>query len=101
MTMRHAIAVTLALVLFAACGQKEQKNVATRSATQTKTVASTMTPEEMGELGAQITHQPERAKELLSQHGMTPEEFEREIRHITENPEASRRYAAAYKKTKA
>lgn len=60
-----------------------------------------MTPEQLGELGAQIRKQPERADEILSQHGMNRETFEQAIRKVTESPEASKRYAVAYRKASA
>jgi len=56
-----------------------------------------MTPEQLGELGAQIKKEPSRAQELLSAHGLDDQSFEKEIRKITQDPVASKRYAAAYK----
>lgn len=59
--------------------------------------ASTLTPEQLGQLGAEIRRDPNRADEILARHQLTRESFERAIRDVTEDPEASRRYAAAYR----
>lgn len=99
--MRHAIAFTLLLMLVVACGQKEEVATTQQPTPAPAVKSASLSPEEMGELGAQITKQPERANELLAHHGLTAETFEKEIRRITENPEASRKYAAAFKRTKA
>jgi len=97
--MRHATILTLllALTLAGACGGKEQSATATAQSSQ----AITLSPEQLGELGAQIQKNPDRAEELLTHHGFTPESFERAIRQVTEDPKASRRYAAAYRRASA
>lgn len=97
--MRHAITVALALTFLVACGQREEAAPAQQPATPPPAAAKSFTPEQLGELGARITRQPDRATELLAQHGLTAETFEKEIRRITEDPQASRRYAEAYRKT--
>src|SRR5688500_8329364 len=63
--------------------------------------APTLTPEELGELGAKISSEPGRADELLARQRMTRETFEQAIRAVTENPDASKRYAEAYRKARA
>lgn len=109
MTMR----TTLIAALFASTaliGACNNDRTATESASQpatsgssaaTASSAATVTPEELGELGAKIEKQPDRAGELLSAKGLDEKSFEQEIRKVTENPEASKRYAEAYKKAKA
>jgi hypothetical protein len=84
----------LALTLTAGCRQTETTTIATGE--ETPAVAAEMTPEQLGELGAQIEREPERIDELLSERGLTRQSFEDQIRRITEEPEASRRYAQAY-----
>jgi hypothetical protein len=52
----------------------------------------------LGALGAQIHNTPERANELLAEHGLDETSFEKAIRAVTENADASKRYAEAYRK---
>ena len=63
--------------------------------------ASEMTPEQLGELGARIEKEPAKAEELLSQQGLDMKSFEKRIREVTENPDASKRYAEAYRRASA
>ncbi|MGZ8781430.1 MAG: hypothetical protein ACXW31_16050, partial [Thermoanaerobaculia bacterium] len=102
--MRSTLAMSfVALLAFAGCGAKDQQTTAaTNNESSTKTEASAnLTPEELGELGAQIRKTPDRANEILRERGLTEKTFETEIREVTEDPEASKRYAAAYKKASA
>ena len=94
--MRAATIATLllTLALAGACGERQ-----TITGGQAAPAAqTTLTPEQLGELGGQIRRNPDRADDLLAQHGMNRESFEQAVRDVTENPEASRRYAAAYRK---
>jgi len=93
--MRAAAILTLLLTLVA-CGGKQQQ--ASNTAGPSTMNATALTPEQLGELGAQIQKNPDRAQELLTHHGLTPESFEKAIRKVTEDPDASRRYAAAYRR---
>lgn len=54
-----------------------------------------LTPEQLGAIGSEIRNAPDQASEILSRHGLTEETFEAEVREVTEDPEASRRYATA------
>ena len=99
--MRHTTTATLCLTVvlsFAACQQKETATTATPAAPAAAT-AQTLTPEQLGELGGLIKNNPDRANELLAQHNMTRESFEKAVRDVTENVDASKRYTAAYRKT--
>lgn len=89
--------IILTLLLGVACGGHEQKTASTAASAPTVT-ANDLTPEQLGELGAQIQKNPDRAQELLTHHGMTSESFEKAIRDVTKNPEASKKYAAAYRR---
>jgi hypothetical protein len=90
--------IAIALVTLLGCKQQQQSNTAASSQPATKQVAAAnMTPEQLGELGARIKKEPSRAQELLSAHGLDDQSFEKEIRKITQDPVASKRYAAAYK----
>ena len=100
------IALTLSLTLAGACGQNKPASVASTepppAADQTTAEAQqTLTPEQLGELGAKIEKTPDQASALLSAQGLNEKSFEQQIRKITEDPEASKRYAAAYEKAKA
>jgi hypothetical protein len=104
MMKRAMIAVTLVLTLAGACKQKQTSAVTTPEPQQpaaTADVKQSMTPEQLGELGAKIEKSPEQASALLAEHGLNEKTFEQEIRKITEDPAASKRYAAAYEKAKA
>jgi len=92
------------LTLFLAFGCHRSAPATTSNDT---TVASSqqqqaaLTPEELGELGAKIKQHPGDAQKLLSEKGLTGPSFEQAIRRVAESPEASKRYAAAYKKAQA
>lgn len=99
--MRYA--ATLSVFLLIACGGRDARNAqapATSSGASTLPAVSTaaLTPEQLGELGAQMRKEPSRAQELLASRGLTEQSFEKAIREVTENPDASKRYAAAYRK---
>ncbi|HEV7241692.1 MAG TPA: hypothetical protein VGQ36_20840 [Thermoanaerobaculia bacterium] len=100
--MRSTLAISLVMLLALAggCNQKDQQTANVESS-QSEVTAKALTPEELGELGAKIRKNPDRTAELLRDHGLTEKSFEVEIRKVTENPEASKRYAAAYKKSSA
>jgi hypothetical protein len=93
-TPLFTIVVVLAL---GACGQ--QRDAA--PAVSTVAASGSITPEQLGALGARIRKEPARGDELLEQHGLTRESFEKAIRDVTENADASRRYAEAYRKASA
>lgn len=102
--MRNALTLTMVvlLALAGACKQNEVATSADQSTPAAQSAAShELTPEQLGELGAQIRKTPDRAKDLLGQHGLTEATFEAQIRKVTENPDASKRYAEAYKKASA
>ncbi len=105
--MRQALTLTMIVLLAFAggCNQKANENATASTNAQPQPAATQtaheMTPEQLGELGAQIGKTPDRANDLLSQHGLTKETFEAQIRKITENPDASKRYADAYRKASA
>jgi hypothetical protein len=103
--MKSALFATLVLAVVLLSGCKQQQNASNTPGTtndQTSATASTnLTPEQLGELGAQIKAHPKEADKLLSEHGLTEASFEKAIRQVTQDPDASKRYAAAFKKAKA
>lgn len=102
--MKNRFTLSLLLVAALACNQRATTSgdAATTSVASGESVqaaaAHDMTPEQLGELGAQIKKQPDQAKQLLGQHGLDEKSFEAKIRKVTEDPDASKRYAAAYQK---
>ena len=106
--MRQALTfIIVVLLAFAGgCNQDQKASVAASDqpraeAVQARASSGELTPEQLGELGAQIRKEPDRAEALLSEHHLTKESFEAQIRKITENPDASKRYAEAYRKASA
>ncbi|MBV8545878.1 MAG: hypothetical protein JO093_03340 [Acidobacteria bacterium] len=100
--MRKTLLALTMLVAIAAC-----KNNTTTPATLSTPAsgnaavassAPSLTPEQLGELGASIHKHPTEGTKILSDRGLTQEQFERAIRQVSSDPEASKRYAAAYKR---
>jgi hypothetical protein len=52
-------------------------------------------PEELGVVAARIHVEPDRASEILAEHGFTREEFGDRVWEISEDPDAARRYTEA------
>ena len=67
------------------------------SAAASPAAASSLTPEQLGALGARIKKDPNNADALLSQQGLNAQSFAAAIRKVSENPAESKRYAAAFK----
>lgn len=98
----------LALSMLMAIAAAGCKNNTITPATSSSTPASgnaavtasapSLTPEQLGELGASIHKHPSEGTKILSDRGLTQEQFERAIRQVSSDPEASKRYAAAYKR---
>ncbi len=102
--MRTTMAIALVALLAFACKDKQQtasSQPASGDPTTQAASATPLTPEELGELGAKIRKTPDRAGELLRERGLTEKTFETQIRKVTEDPDASKRYAEAYKRTSA
>ena len=105
--MRNAsVLIMIALLALAGgCNQDQKATVASGDqphASSVKQQAShELTPEELGALGAEIRKTPDRAQELLSQRGLDEKSFEAQIRKVTEDADASKRYAEAYRKASA
>lgn len=92
-----AIALAASLAGFACSSEtKTTETDAGVTTTTSTTAAASLTPEQLGQLGAKIKRQPEDAQRLLSEQGLTEETFEQQIRKVTEDAEASKRYAAAF-----
>lgn len=91
----------LSVALMTGCSGDRQQTVAgAETKSTTPGVVKTMTPEQLGQLGAEIEKNPQKAEELLTARGLDTRSFETQIRKVTESAEASRRYAEAYKRAK-
>src|SRR2546423_9648325 len=92
----------LTLVLTFGCKDKSSTNSSSSASSQqpvaTEQQAQSLTPEQLGEIGAQIKKHPKDATKIPSDHGLTESSFEKQIRQVASDPAASRRYRDAYKK---
>jgi hypothetical protein len=94
------IVVSLIAALLVIAGGCQNKNAATPAGgnpTAAAASASSLSPEQLGTLGAQIKKQPNDAHALLTQHGLTEESFAAAVRKVSENPADAKRYATAYR----
>jgi len=101
--MRKISIAIAALTLTLAFGCKNQTNTASSTPDNGNNTVSTqqtpnLSPEELGELGGKIKKNPADAQKLLSEKGLTEQQFEQAVRKVAESPEASKRYTEAYKK---
>lgn len=92
----------LSLVLAFGCKNQNQSS-STYSSSGSNTVSSSqqttsLSPEDLGALGAKIKKHPKDAEKLLSDKGLSEQQFEQAVRKVAENPQDSKRYAEAYKK---
>jgi hypothetical protein len=102
---RSLLGIALCASLIACGGNKTDQTASTTSPTTTapatnapaSAVDTTLTPEQLGQLGALINKQPANADKLLADQGLTQATFEAAIRKVSSDPAASKRYAAAYK----
>jgi hypothetical protein len=90
----------LTLILAFGCKNQNQSNYASTNPNNSVSTQQTtnLSPEELGELGAKIKKHPNDAQKLLSEKGLTSQQFEQAVRKVAESPEDSKKYAAAYKK---
>ena len=92
----------LALVLAFGCKNQTETMTSSSAGSTTTSVSSSsqssLSPEDLGELGAKIKKSPNDAEKLLSAMGLTAHSFEQQVRQVAQDPQASKRYAAAYKK---
>lgn len=95
--MRSLSIVILISFLAVACSDTERAEPTTGMTSSTSST-TTLTPEQLGELGAAIKKNPDSAQQLLSEKGLDDQSFEQAIRTLSEDPAASRRYADAYKR---
>lgn len=93
------------LVLAAGCKNNNPSSTAassgsynaTTTSAQSSTPAASLSPEQLGTLGAQIKKQPNDADKILADHGLNEQQFAAAVRKVSENPADAKRYATAYK----
>lgn len=83
-----------ALVLVGACADTEMP------ANEQIVGSAELSPEQLGEIGAQIANEPDRADQILTDRGLDRESFETAIREVTEDAEESKRYAEAFEQAR-
>ena len=102
--MMKTIFLAVALILLTACADRPSATTEAGDgdspASATSTTKANLSPEELGELGARIEKQPNEAQKMLSEKGLNDQTFEQAIRKVAEDPEASKRYAEAYKRAR-
>jgi len=97
--MKTIAAISLSAILLAgACSKQATTTASNESSASTSVAQTSLSAEQLGELGAEIKKHPDNAKQLLSDKGLTEESFAQAVRKVAEDPAASQRYAAAYKK---
>ena len=92
----------MAMLIFAAACKNNASSTTASSdkyapTAQSAAAPTSLTPEQLGTLGAQIKKQPNDADKLLADHGLNQQQFAAAIRKVSENPADAKRYAAAYK----
>lgn len=91
-----------ALLIAGACSNDRSGTAADASAGKTPAVAAQqqadLTPEQLGELGAEIRKNPADAQRLLTERGLDEKSFEQAVRKVSEDPAAAKRYSESYKK---
>jgi hypothetical protein len=101
--MKKISMIIAAVALVWMFGCKNQSNNTASNTTPDNNNASvaqqtSLSPEDLGELGAKIKRNPKDAEKLLSEKGLTEQQFEKAVRKVAESPDESKRYAEAYKK---
>jgi hypothetical protein len=94
------VIAAVALVWMFGCKNQSNNTASNSKPGDNTSVAqqSNLSPEELGELGAKIKKNPSDAEKLLSEKGLTQQQFEQAVRKVAESPDQSKRYAEAYKK---
>jgi hypothetical protein len=89
------------LVLAAGCKNNPSSTAASSgkydATAQSAAAPSSLTPEQLGTLGAQIKKQPNDADKILADHGLNAQQFAAAVRKVSENPADAKRYTTAYK----
>ena len=96
--MKSIIAVLISAAILSGCQKEGTAGTTGETAVETKAAAEVnLTPEELGEVGAQIAKNPDNASSILESRGLNLASFEKAVREVTEDPEAAKKYAEAYR----
>ena len=103
--MKQLLISSAIVMLALASGCKNNpSSAATSSGTDNATASvqssappASLSPEQLGTLGAQIKKQPNDANKILADHGLNEQQFAAAVRKVSENPADAKRYASAYK----
>ena len=95
-----SIAAAALLTLVACRNENNAASPAASNPTASATQSTSLSPEDLGTLGARIQKSPNDASRILQDRGLSQEQFAAQVRKVAENPAASKRYAAAFKNTK-
>lgn len=87
------------LVLAAGCKNNASSTAASSGNNATNFATSSLSPEQLGTIGAQIKKTPNDADKILADHGLNEQSFAAAVRKVSENPADAKRYATAYKST--
>ena len=87
-----------ALLAAGACSNDRSQPAADATPAVATQQQADLTPEQLGELGAQIKKNPNDAKRLLTERGLDEQKFEQAVRKVSEDPAAAKRYSDSYKK---
>ncbi len=52
--------------------------------------------EQLGTIGAKIQNKPDQANEILKNHDLSRDEFEKSVQRISEDPDSASRYREAF-----
>ncbi|HEX7678498.1 MAG TPA: hypothetical protein VF713_10265 [Thermoanaerobaculia bacterium] len=91
------------LVLAAGCKNNPSSTAAASgsdnatTSAQSSAPAASLSPEQLGTIGAQIKKQPNDADKILADHGLNEQQFAAAVRKVSESPADAKRYATAYK----
>jgi ABC-type enterochelin transport system substrate-binding protein len=97
--MKRTLTATLLALALVACSNDSQTSSSSATPAEGAAIAQVkLTPEQLGTVGAEIKKSPDQAQQILARHNLTEESFEQAVRDVTENPDASKRYAEAYRK---
>lgn len=99
MARKTEIAIAITAMLVVGGCRNHPQHMANTTMPHSTAMNATLSPEELGALGAKIEHNPSDAKRILGERGLTDDAFAAQVRKVAEDPKASRRYKDAYKRT--
>lgn len=86
------------VLTLAACKKEAETANGGDSASAGRTTAADMTPEQLGELAARISREPQKSEKVLQERGLDAASFEKAVREVSESPDAAKRYSESFRK---